>query len=834
MLTILGVDMIGKRNGRYLLIMVAIGIPAPGMAANQLEGRAVLPASTFASSPTSGQFIGGGANGISAPFVNKQPVQGFSAVHNNQDGTFLVMSDNGFGSLENSADYHLRVYHIRPHFKTKHGDAKPRGDAKQRGNGSVDVLGFFELHDPDHKIPFAITHHFSRKRVLTGADFDIESMQKAADGTLWFGEEFGPFLIHTDAKGKVLEAPIALPDVANPGKELRSPQNPFSEESSAVRVMNAVRAHANAHGANHKVVFSPWHVMLDDNNANTFVENRKTPPAGSGLAAASSEIFNIKSIQNAGFPVVTWTVNDKPRMLELMKLRVNGIISDRPDVLLQAVREFDANGDGIPGDFLSADGLIDINKLDAQGHRGARNLRPENTLPAMEAALDYLMTTLETDNSVSADAVPMLDHDPHIEAQKCRRADGMPYAVADQVLVKDLAQAQIQAQFICDKVFRGPAQTNNLAMSPVAVAFAAHHGLMHPYVMPSTQQLFDFVNFYIAYYKTGLGSSHADANVRWKNAEKVRYNIETKTNPRGEFADRTVGHGPFAAAVAGVIAANNLEARADVQSFDFRTLLHVHKHYPAIRTVFLFGDFPIYADTSIAGSDDGTNLQDEHGSNTPWLAGLSWPYRVTKDAMPFRVERSGGFEGMALSSNGKKLYPLLERPLVGDDAKTLLIHEFNIKDRAYTGRQFKYRLDTRGTNIGDFILFNEEEGLVIERDGSQGDLNGFKKIFKVEMDDAGVYLEKEEAVDLMNIKDPHHLSFSVQPGDIGTGFNFSFPFVTIEDVVVLDKNTLGVINDNNFPFSVGRHLNPAKPDDSEFIKIKLDKPLKLKLKEKKQ
>jgi hypothetical protein len=32
----------------------------------------------------------------------------------------------------------------------------------------------------------------------------------------WFGEEFGPFLVHTDTTGKVLEAPIALPDVKSP------------------------------------------------------------------------------------------------------------------------------------------------------------------------------------------------------------------------------------------------------------------------------------------------------------------------------------------------------------------------------------------------------------------------------------------------------------------------------------------------------------------------------------------------------------------------------------------------------------------------------------------
>lgn len=40
--------MIGKRNKRYLLIMLAMGIPAQGFAAAQLEGRAVLPANTSA------------------------------------------------------------------------------------------------------------------------------------------------------------------------------------------------------------------------------------------------------------------------------------------------------------------------------------------------------------------------------------------------------------------------------------------------------------------------------------------------------------------------------------------------------------------------------------------------------------------------------------------------------------------------------------------------------------------------------------------------------------------------------------------------------------------
>src|SRR5262245_57398250 len=104
-------------------------------------GRAVLPAATFAAGPTSGEFITP-ANGVVPPFVNKQPVQGFSSLVDNGDGSFWAMCDNGYGAIENSADFNLRIYHIRPHFKTKSG-----------GSGKIDVLGHIQLRDPDKHIP---------------------------------------------------------------------------------------------------------------------------------------------------------------------------------------------------------------------------------------------------------------------------------------------------------------------------------------------------------------------------------------------------------------------------------------------------------------------------------------------------------------------------------------------------------------------------------------------------------------------------------------------------------------------------------------------------------
>ncbi|GHH11093.1 glycosyl transferase family 1 [Streptomyces lanatus] len=167
-----------------------------------LTGFAVLPAETFVpGSEPSGAAIGAGPfNGIAAPFAH-QPVQGFSGVVNRRDGTFEVLSDNGYGNKANSADFLLRVHRIKPDTRT----------------GKVAVLGGFNLSDPYRHVPFPLTR---ADRVLTGADFDVESIQRMPDGTYWMGDEFGPWLLHFSAKGRLLEAPIAL-------KGVKAPENPY-------------------------------------------------------------------------------------------------------------------------------------------------------------------------------------------------------------------------------------------------------------------------------------------------------------------------------------------------------------------------------------------------------------------------------------------------------------------------------------------------------------------------------------------------------------------------------------------------------------------------------
>ena len=135
-----------------------------------------------------------------------QPVGGFSALLDAPGfATYWAMPDNGFGTKANSHSFLLRVYKVHADFETARG-----------GPGTVEILRSITLRDPDHRIPFKLVNDATPDRLLTGGDFDIESFRVDHRGTLWFGEEFGPFLVHTDATGKVLEAPIPLPDVKSP------------------------------------------------------------------------------------------------------------------------------------------------------------------------------------------------------------------------------------------------------------------------------------------------------------------------------------------------------------------------------------------------------------------------------------------------------------------------------------------------------------------------------------------------------------------------------------------------------------------------------------------
>jgi glycerophosphoryl diester phosphodiesterase len=190
----------------------------PGSSHVTLVGRAVLPVATYAGGPPSGTLLPPGVvNGITFP-LQAQPVQGFSSmVDGRTPGEYLAMPDNGYGGKATSKDFLIRAYYIRPDFKTATG-----------GSGSVEVGGHISFRDPNGVIGFPIVNGATTQRLLTGGDIDPESLNRAHNGDLWVGDEFGPWILHFDAAGVLLDRPFEI-------RGVRSPNNPFLNGASATQ-----------------------------------------------------------------------------------------------------------------------------------------------------------------------------------------------------------------------------------------------------------------------------------------------------------------------------------------------------------------------------------------------------------------------------------------------------------------------------------------------------------------------------------------------------------------------------------------------------------------------
>ncbi|MDB5097310.1 MAG: hypothetical protein JWM80_1731 [Cyanobacteria bacterium RYN_339] len=695
-----------------------------------VQARAILPADTQAAGPPSGRFIGP-ANGVRPPFAH-QPVQGFSGLVPLADGRLLATSDNGYGTPETSADALLRVYTLRPDWR----------------RGTLKAEAYVTLSDPGHHVPWTIVREFTPDRQLTGMDFDPESLARAADGTLWLGDEFGPFLLHVDKGGQLLEAPIPVPEPGDPARMLASPQSPLYEEATPMRLLAALRTEVERSGGHRAPICSPDHHLVVDGDPAIGQDDR---PAG------ASKLFDARLLATAGFATVPWTVNDPVRGRQLVAHGVFGLISDRPDVFMGLAPEI-------------------------QGHRGARDLRPENTLPSFEAALDAGVPVLETDCHLTRDGVLVLSHEGLLEAPFIRRADGTKLQPKP---IRDVGFDELQAAYVADGLQpTRAAQRNDRAASPVAVAFAKAHGLADPYVMPSLDQLFDFVEAYASFYSKDPK--------RVAVARRVAFNLETKGRPYAFRGEPPSDAAALARAIAAHARSHGMAARTTIESFDFAALLATAREQPAIGTVALFGDWTVQA------GGDGTNLEPRAGK-AAWLAGMQWPYRYNYASAPPTVPQSGGIEGLALAPDGR-LIACLEKGLVGDPIHRTWLQAYDPRTHRWTGERWAYPLDARATSIGEIALTDATHGFAIERDGSQGDLHGFKRIFRFTL---GPTLTKAPAVDLLRLQ--RH------------GRPYAFPYECPEGLAVLDAHHLLVIADNNFPF--GHARRPGRPDDSELVRL---------------
>lgn len=193
--------------------------------------------------------------------------------------------------------------------------------------------------------------------------------------------------------------------------------------------------------------------------------------------------------------------------------------------------------------------------FDLQGHRGARGLRPENTLSAFRLALDLGVTTLELDTVIAADGEVVVSHDPWMHADFCSHPDGRPVTPDEQekLLIFQMPYAEV-ARFDCGR--RGhpafPEQQAEAAVKPL---------------------LRDVI---------AMAEAHARATCRLP----PRYNVETKSRPAWEG---TLHPDPetFARRVCEVLRAAGVVGRSTLQSFDVRTLRAPRRLVPELGLVLL-------------------------------------------------------------------------------------------------------------------------------------------------------------------------------------------------------------------------------------------------------
>lgn len=205
----------------------------------------------------------------------------------------------------------------------------------------------------------------------------------------------------------------------------------------------------------------------------------------------------------------------------------------------------------------ASDSTLRPEGFDLQGHRGARGLAPENTIPSFRRALEIGVTTLELDVVISEDGTVVVSHEPWMARTKCRTPDGGRIAegASKEHNIYEMSYDRIEA-YDCGslKLSDFPEQEPTAAPKP---------------------RLRDVVRM-------------AESYVEEHDRPPVFYNVETKS--RSEW-DGTFQPDPetFARRVLAVVEEEGIAPRTIVQSFDPRTLEVVHEQNSVVRTALLVG-----------------------------------------------------------------------------------------------------------------------------------------------------------------------------------------------------------------------------------------------------
>lgn len=101
---------------------------------------------------------------------------------------------------------------------------------------------------------------------------------------------------------------------------------------------------------------------------------------------------------------------------------------------------------------------------------------------------------------------------------------------------------------------------------------------------------------------------------------------------------------------------------------------------------------------------------------------------------------NAGFEGLAISTDGKRLYALEQLPLLQDSQTSksgkrhgLLCRLLEIDLKTDATREFAYRLESHHNKLSEILAVDDGKFLVIERDGEAAERAAFKRIMAVDL-----------------------------------------------------------------------------------------------------
>ncbi|OEK03677.1 glycerophosphodiester phosphodiesterase [Roseivirga sp. 4D4] len=199
--------------------------------------------------------------------------------------------------------------------------------------------------------------------------------------------------------------------------------------------------------------------------------------------------------------------------------------------------------------------MINAQEIDIQGHRGARGLLPENTIPAFIRAIDEGVITLELDVVITKDKQVLVSHEPYMSSLICSKPDGSPVKSVESkgLNIYEMTYEEVKS-YDCGS--RGNPRFGQQQKMVV-----------------SKPLLKDVI---------GAVEKYLDDN----DLPELGYNIEIKSSEKGDNVYHP-GVDEFSQIVHDLLKDKLSPDRFTIQSFDFRVLKHWHEAYPDITLVAL-------------------------------------------------------------------------------------------------------------------------------------------------------------------------------------------------------------------------------------------------------